>query len=267
MCCPYLPKRLGGGDGAAHLISPCDRCWTSWGVWRRWQLWNKVFSAGWIFVASLHASSLEEAYAPSTGTGFSAEQGMLRAMRSWPGPGTPARSRKYGCCDGAADGRCAAAGDLRMVGWGCRADRMPCACAGIALGDIPVGAARLRQEIAYRQVDRNFCIGCSVRKTQPCPVKAVCRSLPLPSSLTGEEQTLLRECLSGIGHAAAQQECEQWGRTITSFALKRSLWKRNRRNRRGAAVLTHRLVGAAAESVLALWIFVRAGGRCFGLNG
>ena len=145
--------------------------------------------------------------APSTGTGFSgtgdaAGHGSAgRGQEPRPDPGSTAVVMGL---------RMAGALLLVICGWlagdavqtGCRAHVQ-------ALRWAIWLVQRLRQEIAYRQADRELLYRLLCQEDPALSGQGGLSQLPLPSSLTGEEQTLLRECLSGIGHAAAQQECER----------------------------------------------------------
>ena len=109
---------------------------------------------------------------------------------------------------------------------------------------------RLRQEIAYRQADRELLYRLLCQEDPALSGQGGLSQLPLPSSLTGEEQTLLQECLSGIGHAAAQQECER----LDYYQLRfEKILVEAEQKEQARAALTHRL-GVAAGAVLALRI-------------
>lgn len=74
---------------------------------------------------------------------------------------------------------------------------------------MPCASERIRQEVAFRRSDlqqlyAELCREGILESGARCLQEA-----PPPEGLTREEQQCFRTCMSGLGRAEAQQECEQ----------------------------------------------------------
>ena len=78
---------------------------------------------------------------------------------------------------------------------------------------------RLRQEIYYRRTDLQqlyFCL--QQEELVPAAEAGQClQQLPPPDALSQEEQRVFEECISGLGRAEADQECERMEYYIARF--------------------------------------------------
>lgn len=78
---------------------------------------------------------------------------------------------------------------------------------------------RLRQEIYYRRTDLQqlyFCL--QQEELVPAAEAGQClQQLPPPDTLSQEEQRVFEECISGLGRAEADQECERMEYYIARF--------------------------------------------------
>ena len=78
---------------------------------------------------------------------------------------------------------------------------------------------RLRQEIHYRRTDLQqlyFCLQ-QERLVPAAEVGQCLQQLPPPDALSQEEQRVFEECISGLGRAEADQECERMEYYIARF--------------------------------------------------
>ena len=108
---------------------------------------------------------------------------------------------------------------------------------------------RVRQEIAYRRADLNLLYRRLVREgLVPGGADASLQTLAPPAALAAAEAACLAECLAGLGHAAAAQECERLEYYIARF---KSFLQQAEARAAAQAALSRRL-GLAAGAVLAL---------------
>ncbi len=78
---------------------------------------------------------------------------------------------------------------------------------------------RLRQEIYYRRTDLQQLYFCLQQEELVPAAEAGQRlqQLPPPDALSQEEQRVFEECISGLGRAEADQECERMEYYIARF--------------------------------------------------
>lgn len=109
---------------------------------------------------------------------------------------------------------------------------------------------RLRQEIHYRRADLQQLYLCLQREGLAPKATAGqhLQQMPPPEALSPAEQAVFAECLSGIGRAEADQECERMDCYIARF---QQLRQQAQTAAQAQAGLPQKL-GLAAGAVLAL---------------
>lgn len=106
---------------------------------------------------------------------------------------------------------------------------------------------RIRQEVAYRRAD--FDSLCRQLASEGLvPPGSRLQELAPPPALSKEEHACFQECVSGLGRASAQQECERLDYYIQRFEV---FLQVARQQTQSKAVLSRKL-GLAAGIVLAL---------------
>lgn len=107
---------------------------------------------------------------------------------------------------------------------------------------------RIRQEIAYRRADLGgLCAALRAEGLIGPECAALC-SLPAPPQLTKSEAECFAECVSALGRAGAEQECERLDYYIARFDAFLSA----ARLRAQSQTVLYRKLGLAAGAVAAL---------------
>lgn len=109
---------------------------------------------------------------------------------------------------------------------------------------------RIRQEVHYRRTDLQQLYCCLQQEGLAPEAEAgrLLQQLPPPEALFPAEQTAFAECISGLGRAEADQECERMDFYIARF---QDSLQRARKKAQMQAGLPQKL-GLAAGTVLAL---------------
>lgn len=109
---------------------------------------------------------------------------------------------------------------------------------------------RIRQEICYRRTDLQQLYRCLQQEGLVPGAKAglLLQQLPPPDALSPAEQATFTACISGLGRAEAEQECERLDFYIVRF---QDYYQQARQAAQKQACLPQKL-GLAAGAVLAL---------------
>lgn len=109
---------------------------------------------------------------------------------------------------------------------------------------------RVKQETAYRQLDL-AALAAALRREGVLPQgSGALQALEPPPELTKPEAECFKECVSGLGHAPAAQECER----LEVYILRFEAFVRTAQEQTAQSAALTRRIGLAAGAAAALFI-------------